>query len=54
VIVFRTLPHLVMESAYRHRAPVEPYLLTLIALGVVVLVGSAIRSGPAEATPNTS
>jgi hypothetical protein len=40
VIASRTVPHLLLESAYRHRAPIEPYLLMLIASGVVVVAGS--------------
>jgi hypothetical protein len=37
VIVSRTFPHLVLESDYRHRVPVEPFLILLASVGVVAL-----------------
>ncbi len=43
VIVSRTLPHLVLESNYRHRAPIEPFLILLTAVAAVALVMS-VRS----------
>jgi len=38
LIASRTLPHLVLESHYRHRVPIEPFLIMLAALGVVRLI----------------
>ncbi len=38
VIVFRSLPHLILESHYRHRVPIEPLLIMLAAVGVVSLI----------------
>ena len=61
LLVSRTLPHLVLESAYRHRAPIEPFLIMLTAFGVVSLVQSAtarrqpatisFRGAPARPAP---
>ncbi len=45
VIVSRTLPHLVLESNARHRAPIEPFLILLAAVGVAGLIAAA--RGPA-------
>jgi hypothetical protein len=39
VLVSRTAPHLILESHYRHRAPIEMFLIMLCAVGVVRLVG---------------
>jgi hypothetical protein len=41
VIAFRTLPHLYLESGYRHRAPLEPFLILLCAAGVMTVVQAA-------------
>jgi dolichyl-phosphate-mannose-protein mannosyltransferase len=52
VIASRTLPHVVLESHYRHRVPVEPYLILLASLAAVAVV-TAIRPldvVPAEAS----
>jgi hypothetical protein len=35
ILVFRTLPHLILESHFRHRAPIEPFLIMLAASGAV-------------------
>ena len=43
LVVFRTLPHLFMESEYRHRAPIEPFLILLAAAGAVRLLGDNQR-----------
>ena len=45
LIVARTLPHLLLESHYRHRVPIEPFLILLAALAVVT-VGQTIRVRP--------
>ncbi|OGA75709.1 MAG: hypothetical protein A3G81_15295 [Betaproteobacteria bacterium RIFCSPLOWO2_12_FULL_65_14] len=37
LIVSRTIPHLVLESHYRHRVPLEPFLILLAAVGAVAL-----------------
>ena len=42
VIASRTLPHVVLESNYRHRVPVEPYLILLASIAAVAVV-TAIR-----------
>lgn len=41
IIVFRTMPHLVLESHYRHRVPIEPLLILLAAAAAVGLVVAA-------------
>jgi hypothetical protein len=41
VIVSRTLPHLYLESGYRHRAPLEPFLILLCAAGVTAVLAAA-------------
>ena len=35
VIAFRTLPHLILVSNYRHRVPIEPFLILLASVGAV-------------------
>jgi hypothetical protein len=37
VIAFRTLPHLILVSNYRHRVPIEPLLILLASVGAVWL-----------------
>lgn len=44
LIASRTVPHLILESNYRHRVPIEPFLILLAAVGAVRLVGAAARS----------
>ena len=41
IIVFRTMPHLVLESHYRHRVPIEPLLILLAAAAAAGLVVAA-------------
>ena len=48
LIASRTLPHLLLESNYRHRAPIEPFLIMLAALAAVRLM-TAARNGAAPA-----
>lgn len=43
LIVARTLPHLLLESHYRHRVPIEPFLILMAALAAVTL-GQALRA----------
>ena len=44
LIVSRTIPHVLLESNYRHRVPIEPFLILLAATSAVRVVGSARRS----------
>ena len=37
LIASRTLPHIVLESDYRHRVPIEPFLILLASVGAVSL-----------------
>ena len=43
LITARTLPHLILESHYRHRVPIEPFLILMAALAAVTL-GKALRA----------
>jgi 4-amino-4-deoxy-L-arabinose transferase-like glycosyltransferase len=43
LIVARTLPHLILESHYRHRVPIEPFLILLASLAAVTLC-QAVRA----------
>ena len=48
LIATRTLPHIVLESDYRHRVPIEPFLILLASLGAVSL-WERIRVSPVAA-----
>lgn len=48
LIATRTLPHIVLESDYRHRVPIEPFLILLASLGAVS-VWDRIRVSPLAA-----
>ena len=43
LIASRTLPHLILESHYRHRVPIEPFLILMAALAAVT-VGRGLRA----------
>jgi hypothetical protein len=43
LIASRTLPHVILESNYRHRVPIEPFLILLASIAMVELVASARR-----------
>ncbi len=43
LITSRTLPHLILESHYRHRVPIEPFLILMAALAAVTL-GKSLRA----------
>jgi hypothetical protein len=43
LIASRTVPHVILESNYRHRVPIEPFLILLASVAVVGLVRSASR-----------
>ncbi|MDP2320442.1 MAG: glycosyltransferase family 39 protein [Acidobacteriota bacterium] len=44
LITSRTLPHLILESHYRHRVPIEPFLILMAALAAVITAGRVLRS----------
>lgn len=48
LIASRTVPHLILESNYRHRVPIEPFLILLASIAAVRLV-TAARQMPAPA-----
>ena len=41
LLVFRTLPHLVIYSSYSHRVPLEPYLILFCQAGLWGVVWKA-------------
>jgi hypothetical protein len=41
VVASRTLLHLYLQSGYRHRAPLEPFLILLCAAGVTAVLRTA-------------
>ncbi len=41
VVLSRTFPHVVLESNYRHRVPIEPFLILVTTAAVVGLILSA-------------
>lgn len=43
LIASRTVPHIILESNYRHRVPIEPFLILLASVGVVQLMLAARR-----------
>lgn len=45
LITSRTLPHLILESHYRHRVPIEPFLILMAALAAVT-AGRVLRTQP--------
>jgi hypothetical protein len=50
VIVSRTFPHVILESDYRHRVPVEPLLILLASVGVVALCREVIATAASTST----
>jgi dolichyl-phosphate-mannose-protein mannosyltransferase len=44
LLVFRTLPHLVLDSGYRHRVPLEPFLILFCQLGFWTVLSAASRA----------
>ena len=51
VIASRTLPHVFLESGYRHRVPIEPFLIMLASVGAVALYRAVMATA---ASVNTS
>ncbi len=50
VIASRTFPHLILESDYRHRVPIEPFLILLASAGVVWLSREVIATAASTRT----
>ena len=50
VIASRTLPHLILESDYRHRVPIEPFLILLASVGVVSVSREVIATAASTIT----
>lgn len=44
VIAARTFPHVILESGYRHRVPVEPFLIMLASVGAMALYRAAMAT----------
>lgn len=51
VIASRTLPHVMLESGYRHRVPIEPFLIMLASVGAVAVYRAVMATA---ASVNTS
>ena len=50
VIASRTFPHVILESDYRHRVPVEPFLILLASIGVVMLFRAVMATATSAST----
>jgi hypothetical protein len=44
LIASRTVPHIILESNYRHRVPIEPFLILLASVGAVSLIRASKRA----------
>lgn len=50
LIVARTVPHLLLASDYRHRAPLEPFLILLASIAAVSIVRDAMATAASTST----
>ena len=50
LLVTRTVPHLMLASDYRHRAPLEPFLILLAALGAVAVAREVMTTAASTST----
>lgn len=50
LLVVRTIPHLMLESDYRHRAPLEPFLITLASVAAVTVVREVMATAASAST----
>jgi hypothetical protein len=50
LLVARTVPHLMLASDYRHRAPLEPFLILLAAIGAVAVAREAMATAASTST----
>ena len=50
LIAARTVPHLLLESDYRHRAPLEPFLILLASMAAVSIVRDAMATAASSST----
>lgn len=50
LIVARTVPHLILASDYRHRAPLEPFLILLASVAAVVIGREVIATAASTST----
>jgi hypothetical protein len=50
LIATRTLPHIVLESDYRHRVPIEPFLIVLASFGAVSIVREVMATAASAST----
>ena len=51
VIAARTFPHLILVSDYRHRVPIEPFLILLASVGAAAMWSKISRSDASFAVP---
>lgn len=50
VIVSRTFPHVILESDYRHRVPIEPFLILLASVGAAALLREVMATAANTST----
>jgi hypothetical protein len=49
-VIVSPFPHVILESDYRHRVPVEPLLILLASVGVVALCREVIATAASTST----
>ena len=54
LIVSRTIPHLILASDYRHRAPLEPFLILLASVAAARFAAQALTSAQPDVANSTS
>jgi hypothetical protein len=50
LIASRTLPHIILESDYRHRVPIEPFLILLASAGLVSIAREVMATAASATT----
>ncbi len=50
LLVVRTIPHLMLASDYRHRAPLEPFLIMLASVAAVAVLREAMATAASAST----
>lgn len=50
LIAARTFPHIILESDYRHRVPIEPFLILLASVGAVALCREVMATAASTST----
>jgi 4-amino-4-deoxy-L-arabinose transferase-like glycosyltransferase len=50
LLAVRTVPHLILQSDYRHRAPLEPFLILLASVAVVAIAREVMATAASTIT----